>query len=113
MQRWGDASRVLHKSFNSKGRSSAAYPYGIVKQYSCILERLYAREAASAIEERLCELLPALMLARVDGKSPVEYLSAEDQSFVRNSAIRMLHDTPNTLHEFVRIILSALQKERQ
>ena len=70
-------------------------------------------EAASAIEERVCKLLPALMLARVDGKSPVEYLSAEDQSFVRNSAIRLLHDTPNTLHEFVRIIVTALQKERQ
>ena len=51
------------------------------------------------------------MLARVDGKSPVEYLSAANQSFVRNSAIRLLHDTPNTLHEFVRIIVTALQKE--
>lgn len=70
-------------------------------------------EAASAIEERVCELLPALMLARVDGKSPVEYLSAEDQSFVRNSAIRLLHDTPYTLHGFLRIIVAALQKERQ
>ena len=70
-------------------------------------------EAASAIEERVCELLPALMLARVDGKSPVEYLSAKDQSFVRTSAIHLLHETPNTLHKFVRIIVAALQKERQ
>ena len=75
---------------------------------------LYVKwEAVSAIEERVCKLLPALMLARVDGKSPVEYLSVEDQSFVRNSAIRLLHVTPNTLHEFVRIIVTALQKERQ
>ena len=53
------------------------------------------------------------MLARVDGKSPVEYLSAEDQSFVRTSAIRLLHDAPNTLREFVRNFVTALQKERQ
>ena len=75
---------------------------------------LYVKwEAASAIEERVCKLLPALMLARVDGKSPVEYLNAEDQSFVGTSAIRLLHETPNTVHKFVRIIDTALQKERQ
>jgi hypothetical protein len=72
----------------------------------------YARyikwEAASVIEERVCKLLPALMLARVDGKSPVEYLNTEDRSFVRTSAIRLLHDAPNTLHELVRIIVTAL-----
>ena len=65
-------------------------------------------EAALAIEERVCKLLPALMLARVDGKSPVEYLNAEDQSFVRTSAIRLLHETPNTLHKFVRLIALSL-----
>jgi aminoglycoside phosphotransferase (APT) family kinase protein len=70
-------------------------------------------EAASKIQERICQLLPALMLARVDGKSPVEYLSTKDQSFVRTSAILLLHDKPHTLHEFVRIIVTALQKERQ
>jgi aminoglycoside phosphotransferase (APT) family kinase protein len=36
-----------------------------------------------AIEERTASLLPALLLARVDGKSPVEYLTEEDKRFVR------------------------------
>ena len=72
-----------------------------------------AWEAAEELERRTCQLLPALMLARVDGKSPVEYLNAEDQSFVGTSAIRLLHETPNTVHKFVRIIDTALQKERQ
>uniref|UniRef100_A0A1X7TJA4 Aminoglycoside phosphotransferase domain-containing protein n=1 Tax=Amphimedon queenslandica TaxID=400682 RepID=A0A1X7TJA4_AMPQE len=32
-------------------------------------------ESQSEVEERICRLLPALMLARIDGKSPVEYLN--------------------------------------
>jgi len=44
----------------------------------------------SAIEERVAALLPALLLARVDGKSPVEYLDEAQRSAVRELAIRML-----------------------
>ena len=35
-------------------------------------------EAPAALEVRCAELLPALFLARVDGKSPVEYVTTED-----------------------------------
>ncbi|HEV3009321.1 MAG TPA: aminoglycoside phosphotransferase family protein, partial [Burkholderiales bacterium] len=35
------------------------------------------------LEERTASLLPALLLARVDGKSPVEYLTEEDKRHVR------------------------------
>jgi aminoglycoside phosphotransferase (APT) family kinase protein len=35
------------------------------------------------MEERTASLLPALLLARVDGKSPVEYLTEEDKRHVR------------------------------
>ncbi len=37
---------------------------------------LVAWEPAAALEKRAAHLLPALFLARVDGKSPVEYLTA-------------------------------------
>jgi len=40
-------------------------------------------EDAAQIEARLMRLLPALMLARVDGKSPVTYLDRTKQSRVR------------------------------
>jgi 5-methylthioribose kinase len=44
-------------------------------------------EEPEDIEARTATLLPALMLARVDGKSPVEYLTKEtDQAFVRKAA---------------------------
>jgi aminoglycoside phosphotransferase (APT) family kinase protein len=48
-------------------------------------------EEPDATETRAAALLPALLLARIDGKSPVEYLTDErDQAFVRDAAKTML-----------------------
>jgi len=44
----------------------------------------------SSIEERVATLLPGLLLARVDGKSPVEYLDEPGKEEVRQLARRML-----------------------
>ena len=41
---------------------------------------------ASALESRVSRLLPMLLLARVDGKSPVEYLAPSKQELVRKFA---------------------------
>lgn len=42
-------------------------------------------------EERAAALLSAFLLARIDGKSPVEYLTAEtDKQFVRETALALL-----------------------
>lgn len=38
------------------------------------------------LDTRIARLLPALMLARVDGRSPVEYLKGEHQTLVRSFA---------------------------
>ena len=43
-------------------------------------------EDARQMEARVCALLPILMLARIDGKSPVEYLSDESRHKVRHIA---------------------------
>lgn len=43
-------------------------------------------EEAAALERRVAHLLPMLMLARVDGKSPVEYLDPPAQDQVRRIA---------------------------
>nr|MBX2836975.1 hypothetical protein [Gammaproteobacteria bacterium] len=43
-----------------------------------------------ALETRICQLLPVLMLARVDGKSPVEYLSASEGDIVRQMALQYI-----------------------
>ena len=42
------------------------------------------------VEQRAASLLPALLLARVDGKSPVEYLTETDREFVRGVARGLL-----------------------
>jgi aminoglycoside phosphotransferase (APT) family kinase protein len=53
------------------------------------------------LERRAVELLPGLMLARVDGKSPVEYLVGQSgaQDAVRRFAARWLTDPGSALHE--------------
>ncbi|MCD6732458.1 MAG: aminoglycoside phosphotransferase family protein [Burkholderiaceae bacterium] len=43
-------------------------------------------EPRAGIERRVAALLPALLLARVDGKSPVEYLDESGRKFVRSFA---------------------------
>ncbi len=48
-------------------------------------------EGAEALQERTAHLLPGLLLARVDGKSPVEYLNSDTQrDTVRRVARRLL-----------------------
>jgi aminoglycoside phosphotransferase (APT) family kinase protein len=55
-------------------------------------------EPRLALEGRAASLLPALLLARVDGKSPVEYLTDDAQKdTVRRVARRLLADPPERL----------------
>ncbi len=57
-------------------------------------------EEPRRLEARAASLLPGLLLARVDGKSPVEYLSEEsDRDRVRRTAGGMLLEAPSRLAE--------------
>jgi aminoglycoside phosphotransferase (APT) family kinase protein len=49
-------------------------------------------EAADALQARIATLLPGLTLARVDGKSPVEYLDEATRGEVRRVAIALLQE---------------------
>ena len=52
-------------------------------------------EDGDALAARVAALLPALLLARIDGKSPVEYISDErDRERVRGIAKPLLQDPP-------------------
>lgn len=55
----------------------------------------------AATEARVAALLPCLMLARVDGKSPVEYLGEADRQRVRDQAIPHIRRPPATLAELL------------
>ena len=55
-------------------------------------------ESADGLEARAAALLPALFLARVDGKSPVEYLTREsERAAVRRCAAPLIADPPRRL----------------
>jgi 5-methylthioribose kinase len=66
------------------------YREGYLESFARLKDAYLARvdwEHADDIEQRIAALLPALMLARIDGKSPVEYITDEsDKSFVREFA---------------------------
>jgi aminoglycoside phosphotransferase (APT) family kinase protein len=55
-------------------------------------------ESPAELEARTAALLPGLLLARVDGKSPVEYLQTEaHRELVRSVAVPLLRQTPRNL----------------
>lgn len=60
-------------------------------------------ELPAAVEARVAALLPALALARIDGKSPVEYLSKAGQIKVRQNAISFIKTPVSGLEEFMDI----------
>ena len=52
-------------------------------------------EDAAALEARAASLLPAFLLARIDGKSPVEYLTTEvERESVRRRAMPLIVNPP-------------------
>lgn len=48
-------------------------------------------------EQRLSRLLPCLLLARIDGKSPVEYLSEDERALVRAASRQLIADAPTSV----------------
>jgi len=58
-----------------------------------------AWESAEAIEARTAQLLAAILLARVDGKSPLEYLTESDRQRLRTFARRWLLSPATRLAE--------------
>ena len=71
------------------------------------LERTYLSgvswEPADALEERAASLLPGLLLGRIDGKSPVEYITTRiDKDRVRRVALAFLERPPLRLADIRR-----------
>lgn len=85
----------------------------LVASFAALAEAYLAQvswEAPDAVAARTAHLLPALLLARVDGKSPVEYLTQEvDRACVRESALVMLQAPPQDLTAIGAAWLRALR----
>jgi aminoglycoside phosphotransferase (APT) family kinase protein len=66
-------------------------------------------ESRQDIDRRAARLLPGLFLARIDGKSPVEYLTeGRDKDTVRRVARSLLACPPDRLAEISRVWASAI-----
>lgn len=61
------------------------------------------------LEKRTAALLPCLMLARVDGKSPVEYLIPARQQLVRDLAIPLITEAPRSMAAIYDAVAGALE----
>ncbi|HET7525393.1 MAG TPA: aminoglycoside phosphotransferase family protein [Burkholderiaceae bacterium] len=101
---WGDPAFDLafvlnHLLLKCLWTPSAREPF--LRCFAALTESYFehvAWEPREQLERRAARLLPGLLLARVDGKSPVEYLSAEAQrAVVRRCAAALLHDPPSRL----------------
>ena len=78
---------------------AARYLQSFQALYSSYLEHT-TWEPIAEIETRTATLLPGLLLARIDGKSPVEYIDIEsDKNRVRRSAKMLLLNPPARLSE--------------
>jgi aminoglycoside phosphotransferase (APT) family kinase protein len=57
-------------------------------------------EPSEVMERRTVHLLPGLFLARVDGKSPAEYVTADaDKAKIRRVALKFLKEPPDRLSD--------------
>lgn len=61
--------------------------------------RHFPDDLQTALDARVAALLPCLMLARVDGKSPVEYLSEEGRQRVRALAIPLIRHPKGSVRD--------------
>lgn len=66
-------------------------------------------EDEGILEARICALLPALMLARIDGKSPVEYLGTVVREQVRAISIPLISEPVASLLDFIDQVNAAIE----
>jgi len=75
--------------------------------FNALLEaylEMVAWEEPAALELRAAHLLPGLFLGRVDGKSPVEYITAEeDRERVRRTAVTLLQQPVARLKDVAKL----------
>jgi hypothetical protein len=69
--------------------------------YQSDLSRTIGADELAQLEQRTIRNLSACLLARIDGKSPVEYLSAEVRTLVRDWSRRWIHSPPRSIDELI------------
>jgi aminoglycoside phosphotransferase (APT) family kinase protein len=68
-------------------------------------------EGPDGLEARTAALLPALLLARIDGKSPVEYITDErDRAKVRRAAMPVVASPPERLRDLLDAVVATFAR---
>ena len=65
-------------------------------------------EQSESLEARVAGLLPALMLARIDGKSPVEYLDDAQRALTRSLALTLIRHPIETIATLIASVSASL-----
>jgi aminoglycoside phosphotransferase (APT) family kinase protein len=112
---FGDPAFDVSFCLNHLLLKCVARPYhahAFVRAFITLTEAYFGRvtwEPPADLEERAAQLLPALFLARVDGKSPVEYIVEESQKeLVRKVASSLLSHPVQRLSLVVERLQSML-----
>jgi 5-methylthioribose kinase len=103
---WGDPAfdtafmlnHLFIKSVHVEARQSACIDAALA------FWRAYRAASEWAIERATIRELAVLLLARVDGKSPVEYIDSETGEVLRTVAIRSLREDVTTLCGFIDLV---------
>ena len=96
------------KSLNNSGESDAFLAL-VSDFWDCYVSEL-GESLAFELEARVARLLPMLLLARVDGKSPVEYITEPaKQAMVRNFSNDVIPAPPTTLSQLIALWQPRLQ----
>lgn len=93
-----DVASILNH-FHLKALRDEARRDGFARLSRAFLERYVAEGGPGAGEEILWRCLGGLMLARVVGKSPVEYLNPNQQQKARSTAVKLLRGHIRNLDE--------------
>ena len=94
-------SRLLPQPSPAQGRARRRRPdvatSPLFRRWRAPISLASIGRAPTTLEARAAALLPALFLARVDGKSPVEYLTREsERAAVRRCAMPLIADPPRS-----------------
>ena len=114
---WGDPAFDLAFCLNHLLLKCLWTPYARLDFLACFeaLSATYLQavdwEPQGDLEKRVAHLLPGLFLARVDGKSPVEYITSEVQrNQVRRVARALLAQPVSTLNQVAHAWRKELEK---
>lgn len=112
---WGDPAfdagfLLNHLFLKAMHRAEFARDYfAAVRAFREGLDEGLEGEITRGFEALTLRHLGALMLARIDGKSPVEYIRDEaKRELVRSAAKRILREQPQRLEQAVRLVAAAI-----